>query len=118
MPSALFGSWRLLGPEALKWVRQEPDRQSAWLFLKLMPVATHAPAGLGVLFLAKLGGVGTDSLPGLPLLTRYLKWAYCRWVPCLFVWAVHEAAPPLPPEASGVAPLGAGGGVSPLPPPP
>jgi len=44
VPSALLGDWRSLGAEALDWVRLEPERQTAWLWLSLLPSLLLHPA--------------------------------------------------------------------------
>jgi len=44
VPSALLGAWRSLGADALDWVRREPERQAAWLWLSLLPsLLLHSP---------------------------------------------------------------------------
>jgi len=44
VPSALLGAWRSLGAEALDWVRREPNRQAAGLWLFLCPsLLLHSP---------------------------------------------------------------------------
>jgi len=53
----------------------------------------------------------------LPVLTRYLRWAYRGGGPCVFGWAVDAAAPPPPPGADGsVPPAQPADGSSPPPP--
>jgi len=37
VPSTLLGAWRSLGADALDWVRREPERQAAWMWLSLLP---------------------------------------------------------------------------------
>ena len=44
VPSALLGAWRSLSAESLNWVRRESERQTAWLWLLLLPsLLLHSP---------------------------------------------------------------------------
>lgn len=44
VPAALLRAWRLLGAEALEWVRTDPARPQTWLWLLLLPsLLLHEP---------------------------------------------------------------------------